>query len=146
MRKSDQQPPLVAEEKGKAVSVSPMVIRRLPRYFLYLRELIRSGRMRISSNELAKMMHVTASQIRQDLNHFGGFGQQGYGYNVESLYVEIGNIAQIQENPGHFTCWTGIGTLVEAAMSVRSANTDFIYVLFGIILLFAKMCVIFNMK
>ena len=74
------------EEK---LSVSPAVIRRLPRYFRYLRELIREGRLRISSGELSAMMHVTASQIRQDLNCFGGFGQQGYGYNVNYLYTKI---------------------------------------------------------
>ncbi len=70
-------------------NVSPAVIRRLPRYFRYLRELIRQGKMRISSGELSAMMSVTASQIRQDLNCFGGFGQQGYGYNVNYLYARI---------------------------------------------------------
>ena len=70
-------------------SVSPTVIRRLPRYFRYLRELIRQGKLRVSSGELSAMMHVTASQIRQDLNCFGGFGQQGYGYNVNYLYARI---------------------------------------------------------
>ena len=70
-------------------TVSPAVIRRLPRYFRYLRELIRQGKMRISSSEFSAMMHVTASQIRQDLNCFGGFGQQGYGYNVNYLYARI---------------------------------------------------------
>ena len=70
-------------------SISPAVIRRLPRYYRYLCELIARGKTRISSGELANMMHVTASQIRQDLNCFGGFGQQGYGYNVEYLYAKI---------------------------------------------------------
>ena len=70
-------------------AVSPAVIRRLPRYFRYLRELIRQGKMRISSGEFSTMMNVTASQIRQDLNCFGGFGQQGYGYNVNYLYARI---------------------------------------------------------
>ena len=70
-------------------TVSPAVIRRLPRYFRYLRELIRQGKMRISSGEFSAMMNVTASQIRQDLNCFGGFGQQGYGYNVNYLYARI---------------------------------------------------------
>ncbi|MGI6167657.1 MAG: redox-sensing transcriptional repressor Rex [Eubacteriales bacterium] len=72
--------------------VSPAVIKRLPRYFRYLRELIRSGKTRISSGELSEIMHVTASQIRQDLNCFGGFGQQGYGYNVNYLYAKICDI------------------------------------------------------
>ena len=69
--------------------VSPAVIRRLPRYFRYLRELLREGKTRISSGELSARMQVTASQIRQDLNCFGGFGQQGYGYNVNYLYARI---------------------------------------------------------
>ena len=69
--------------------VSPAVIRRLPRYFRYLRELIRQGKLRVSSSELSELMSVTASQIRQDLNCFGGFGQQGYGYNVNYLYARI---------------------------------------------------------
>ena len=70
-------------------NISPAVIRRLPRYYRYLCELIARGQTRISSGELARMMHVTASQIRQDLNCFGGFGQQGYGYNVNYLYTKI---------------------------------------------------------
>lgn len=73
-------------------NVSAAVIRRLPRYFRYLRELIRQGRMRISSSELSEMMSVTASQIRQDLNCFGGFGQQGYGYNINYLYARISEL------------------------------------------------------
>ena len=67
--------------------ISQAVIRRLPRYYRYLRELITQGKMRISSGELADLMNVTASQIRQDLNCFGGFGQQGYGYNVNYLFM-----------------------------------------------------------
>ncbi len=78
--------------------VSPAVIKRLPRYFRYLRELIRNGKMRISSGELSKMMDVTASQIRQDLNCFGGFGQQGYGYNVKYLYAKISEILGVNSN------------------------------------------------
>ncbi len=70
-------------------NISPAVIKRLPRYFRYLRILIREGKTRISSAELSKRMNITASQIRQDLNCFGGFGQQGYGYNVNYLYARI---------------------------------------------------------
>lgn len=73
-------------------TVSESVIRRLPRYYRFLRELSENGTVRISSGDLAKKMGLTASQIRQDLNCFGGFGQQGYGYNVKSLYTEIGRI------------------------------------------------------
>ncbi|MCD8324632.1 MAG: redox-sensing transcriptional repressor Rex [Clostridiales bacterium] len=72
--------------------ISQAVIRRLPRYYRYLRDLLDEGTERISSNELSARMKVTASQIRQDLNNFGGFGQQGYGYNVQYLYDEIGKI------------------------------------------------------
>lgn len=72
--------------------ISQAVIRRLPRYYRYLGELIEENVERISSNELSRRMKVTASQIRQDLNNFGGFGQQGYGYNVRFLYNEIGRI------------------------------------------------------
>ena len=70
-------------------NVSSAVIKRLPRYFRYLRILIREGKMRISSAELSRRMNITASQIRQDLNCFGGFDQQGYGYNVNYLYARI---------------------------------------------------------
>ena len=73
-------------------NVSPAVIRRLPRYHRYLGELLRNNRLRISSSELSRMMSVTASQIRQDLNCFGGFGQQGYGYNVKYLYGKISEL------------------------------------------------------
>ena len=65
--------------------ISQAVIRRLPRYYRYLGELLENGVERISSNDLSKQMKVTASQIRQDLNNIGGFGQQGYGYNVKYL-------------------------------------------------------------
>ena len=73
-------------------NISQVVISRLPRYFRYLGDLKDEGMERISSGELSKRMNVTASQIRQDFNHFGGFGQQGYGYNVNYLYEEIGKI------------------------------------------------------
>ena len=77
--------------------ISQAVIRRMPRYYRYLGELLDEGVERISSNELSSRMQVTASQIRQDLNNFGGFGQQGYGYNVEQLYNEIGKILGVDE-------------------------------------------------
>ncbi|ROR30542.1 redox-sensing transcriptional repressor [Mobilisporobacter senegalensis] len=81
------------EEKG----ISLAVIRRLPRYYRYLGELLENEVVRISSKELSEKMNVTASQIRQDLNNFGGFGQQGYGYNVEYLYNEIGKILGLEK-------------------------------------------------
>lgn len=73
-------------------NVSLSVVRRLPRYYRFLEDLLNRGVHRISSRELAQKMNLTASQIRQDLNCFGGFGQQGYGYNIDALYVEIGKI------------------------------------------------------
>ena len=72
--------------------ISSAVIKRLPRYYRYLSELLDEGMDRISSQELSVKMNVTASQIRQDFNNFGGFGQQGYGYNVAVLREEIGKI------------------------------------------------------
>ena len=72
--------------------ISKAVIKRLPRYYRYLGEILNSGVERISSGELSNKMQVTASQIRQDLNNFGGVGQQGYGYNVKYLHDEIGKI------------------------------------------------------
>ena len=77
--------------------VSSAVIRRLPRYHRCLGDLIRAGELRISSAELAKIMGVTASQIRQDLNCFGGFGQQGYGYNIKFLYNKISELLGVNE-------------------------------------------------
>ena len=77
---------------GLDKKISAAVIKRLPRYYRYLSDLLKLGITRISSKELSTRMGITASQIRQDLNCFGGFGQQGYGYNVEHLYNEIGNI------------------------------------------------------
>lgn len=82
-------------DSGKKVSIA--VVRRLPRYYRYLSDLLKLGITRISSKELSTRMGITASQIRQDLNCFGGFGQQGYGYNVESLYKEIGNILGVSK-------------------------------------------------
>ena len=76
----------------EAKQISKAVIKRLPRYYRYLGELLEDNVERISSNDLSKKMRVTASQIRQDLTNFGGFGQQGYGYNVKYLYTEIGKI------------------------------------------------------
>ena len=78
-------------------TVPSAVIRRLPRYHRCLGELLRADKLRISSAELAKIMDVTASQIRQDLNCFGGFGQQGYGYNVKFLYSKISELLGVDE-------------------------------------------------
>lgn len=92
--------------------ISQAVIRRMPRYYRYLGELLDEGVERISSNELSSRMQVTASQIRQDLNNFGGFGQQGYGYNVKYLYEEIGKILGLNEK--HNIIVIGAGNLGQA--------------------------------
>ena len=84
----------------------------MPRYYRYLGELLDEGVERISSNELSSRMQVTASQIRQDLNNFGGFGQQGYGYNVKYLYEEIGKILGLNEK--HNILVIGAGNLGQA--------------------------------
>lgn len=95
-------------EKG----ISQAVVRRMPRYYRYLRDLLEQGVERVSSNELSKLMKVTASQIRQDLNNFGGFGQQGYGYNVRFLYEEIGKILGLDQT--HNLIIIGAGNLGQA--------------------------------
>ncbi len=92
--------------------ISQAVIRRMPRYYRYLGELLDDGAERISSNELSARMRVTASQIRQDLNNFGGFGQQGYGYNVKYLYDEIGKILGMDRQ--HNIIVVGAGNLGQA--------------------------------
>ncbi len=92
--------------------ISQAVIRRMPRYYRYLGELLDDGVERISSNELSSRMKVTASQIRQDLNNFGGFGQQGYGYNVKYLYDEIRKIMGM--NRKHNIIVIGAGNLGQA--------------------------------
>ena len=96
-------------EKGR---ISTSVIKRLPRYYRFLGELLNEGIKRISSRELADRMGLTASQIRQDLNCFGGFGQQGYGYNVDQLYEEIGLILGL--NKKEKAILIGVGNLGRA--------------------------------
>ena len=92
--------------------ISQAVISRLPRYFRYLGDLKEEGVERISSQELSKRMRITASQIRQDFNHFGGFGQQGYGYNVDYLYSEIAKILGLDRK--HNLIIIGAGNLGQA--------------------------------
>lgn len=98
--------------------ISKAVIKRLPRYYRYLGEIMESGVERISSGELSDRMHVTASQIRQDLNNFGGFGQQGYGYNVKYLRTEIGKILGL--NQSHSMIIVGMGNLGQALANYAS--------------------------
>ena len=92
--------------------ISQAVIRRMPRYYRYLGDLLDEGVERISSNDLSNRMRVTAAQIRQDLNNFGGFGQQGYGYNVQLLYDEIGKILGLDQQ--HNIIIIGAGNLGQA--------------------------------
>ena len=98
-------------------TVPPAVIKRLPRYHRYLGDLLQDGRMRISSAELSKLMSVTASQIRQDLNCFGGFGQQGYGYNIKYLYSKISELLGVTE--GFTAVIVGAGNLGRALAATR---------------------------
>ncbi|MBQ9550616.1 MAG: redox-sensing transcriptional repressor Rex [Lachnospiraceae bacterium] len=105
--------------------ISRAVIRRLPRYFRFLGELRDAGVEKISSHDLSLIMHVTASQIRQDLNNFGGFGQQGYGYNVKYLYDEIGKILGLDQE--HNVIIIGAGNLGSALAGYGNfANRGFI--------------------
>ena len=99
--------------------VSASVINRLPRYYRYLGELMKEGCNRISSKALSEKMNITASQIRQDLNCFGGFGQQGYGYNVQNLHDEIGKILGI--NKKKTAILVGVGNMGRAIV----LNTTF---------------------
>ncbi len=97
---------------SKNTGVSIAVVRRLPRYYRYLGELLERGVDRVSSKVLADMLNLTASQIRQDFNCFGGFGQQGYGYNVSALRAEIKNILSLSEQ--YDTIIIGAGNLGKA--------------------------------
>ena len=98
--------------KSSNTKVSNAIIRRLPRYRRYLNELRKQGVKKISSNELSELIGYTASQIRQDLNTFGGFGQQGYGYTVDSLFNEINSILGLDRE--YKTIVVGIGNLGQA--------------------------------
>ncbi len=88
---------MVRRSREDYAHVPMVVIRRLPKYYRYLADLIEEGVERISSQKLARMMGISASQLRQDLNQFGEFGQQGYGYRVKQLYEEIGGIIGLVE-------------------------------------------------
>ncbi len=100
--------------------ISKAVIKRLPRYRRYLGELKKRGVEKISSKDLSELIGYTASQIRQDLNNFGGFGQQGYGYSVENLYKEISNILGL--NKEYKTVIVGYGRLGQAMASYIDKN------------------------
>ena len=97
-------------EKKKNVSMA--VIKRMPKYYRYLGELLKNDVDRISSKELGEKIGFTASQIRQDLNNFGDFGQQGYGYNVKELYNQIGSILGVGKE--YKTVIVGAGNIGQA--------------------------------
>ncbi|MBO5565151.1 MAG: redox-sensing transcriptional repressor Rex [Lachnospiraceae bacterium] len=108
-------------------NISQAVIARLPRYYRYLTELKEQGMERISSHELSSLMRVTASQIRQDFNNFGGFGQQGYGYNIEYLHHEIGNLLGINEKHDMILVGAGnLGTAIMGYISQREMPYSFV--------------------
>ena len=108
-------------------NISMSVIKRLPRYYRFLGRLRDDGYTRISSRELAEMMSVTASQIRQDLNCFGGFGQQGYGYNVEQLYNEIGKILGVKRKIDAIIVGAGnLGRAIASHMNFESRGFNLI--------------------
>ncbi len=109
-----------------ARSISQAVIKRLPRYMRFLSEIQAEGIDRISSKELSERMHVTASQIRQDLNQFGGFGQQGYGYNVSKLIVEIGKILGLDKP--HNLIVVGAGNLGRALAGYSNFESRGLYI------------------
>ncbi len=107
-------------QKASRNKISMAVIRRLPKYHRYLRELLAKDIQRISSKELSEIIGFTASQIRQDFNNFGGFGQQGYGYNVEDLYSEIGKILGLDGK--YKTILIGAGHLGQALAKYEGFN------------------------
>lgn len=100
------------KRENEEKTVSPAVVARLSRYYRFLRDLKERGVERVSSAELARLMDLTASQIRQDFNCFGGFGQQGYGYNVEHLFGELRKLLGAEE--GYSAVIIGAGNLGSA--------------------------------
>lgn len=112
---------------AKRDNISMLVVRRLPRYYRFLTELQAEGVMRISSKELADKMHLTASQVRQDFNCFGGFGQQGYGYSVEQLKNEIESILGLKEQKKAILVGTGnLGRAVASHMAFEPKGISLI--------------------
>lgn len=103
--------------EAQKATVPPAVIKRLPRYHRYLGDLLAEGKLRISSSELSRLMNVTASQIRQDLNCFGGFGQQGYGYNIKYLHGKISELLGVTQ--GYTAVIVGAGNLGRALAATR---------------------------
>lgn len=112
---------------SKSINISNSVIRRLPRYYRFLGELEDQGISKISSRELSERMHLTASQIRQDLNCFGGFGQQGYGYNVSELRKEIAHILGVDKRKKTILIGAGnLGTALAVHINFSKNGCDLI--------------------
>lgn len=106
---------------NNAQGISDLVINRLPRYYRFLGELMAEGVTRISSRELSERMGLTASQIRQDLNCFGGFGQQGYGYHIDQLHQEIGKILGLDKSNKAILIGAGnLGRAIASHMAFES--------------------------
>lgn len=104
----------------KELKISSAVIRRLPKYYRYLGLIMKTGTVRVSSQELSEITGFTASQIRQDLNHFGGFGQQGYGYNVKELRAELKEIIGL--NLKYKVCIIGVGNIGKAIFNYYNTS------------------------
>ena len=112
---------------SKSINISNSVIRRLPRYYRFLGELEDQGISKISSRELSERIHLTASQIRQDLTCFGGFGQQGYGYNVSELRKEIGHILGVDKRKKTILIGAGnLGTALAVHINFQKNGCDLI--------------------
>ena len=111
---------------AKDNKVSEAVIRRLPKYYRYLKDMEKNGVQRISSRELSDKMGLTASQIRQDFNCFGGFGQQGYGYNVSELCNEIRKILGLHKN--YNVIIAGAGNLGQALANYIGFEREGFYI------------------
>jgi redox-sensing transcriptional repressor len=110
---------IMIHKEGKAVVIPTAVIKRLPKYHRHLGKLLKKGVEKISSREFGEIVGVSAPQLRQDLNHFGNFGQQGYGYNVEKLYNALAKVMGIEKKSNMVL--VGVGNLGQALISA----TDF---------------------
>ena len=112
---------------SRNVNISMLVVKRFPRYYRFLGKLKDEGHVRISSKGLSELMGTTASQIRQDLNCFGGFGQQGYGYNVEQLYSEIGKILGVDKKINAILIGAGnLGRAIASHMDFKTRGYNLI--------------------
>lgn len=117
---SDKRSKIRREINTGPCSVSASVMRRMPRYFRYLRNLLNNDILRISSGDLAKLMGITPSQVRQDFNSFGDFGQQGYGYNVKFLYTQVSRILGV--NKKFSAVIIGAGNMTRALLTTNIFN------------------------